>query len=514
MYLIKAALFLGFASMAGLFLFFACANKSIAREFRNKLMMVLAYCILVSFFSPTPLICNLLAFLTVPLFARKRTEIAPIYVFSFLILPGVGMPLTIGGTWLMAIDNIMSVTAGAALMATIKGGGGGQRSWTVPGVCLLAIFSVYVLSGIRATTPTNMLRVLVEQLCTFVLPFYAVRRSIRTGDDVRRIFIGMVAATTALSTLAIYEAWTTWPLYRVIYNHYGITLGSGASVKMRGGLLRSPGPFPEPTSFAYWLSIGTFIAMTSSWMFRSKIKFWGMCAVLLLGMYAPQSRGAWLGLIVAYLVYQVGTGQVSKMLKGVVVAALFGGLVYGAALTIPQVAQTLGLDTTGVVKRDYRQDLWTRGIEEAQHNLLIGTDIGTVMTSLADMKQGEGIVDFVNTYLYVLLVSGLIGVTAFGSGLLVPIAVLWKRAKMLRRYDTRQLSVIAALLGSIAVMLAFTSLVGRSTMGLGVMLGMAAALSKMRPANLMTQKKPSRRAKNLGANDATPQVDPVPAMTG
>lgn len=514
LYLIKSAGFVAVVSMIGLVIFFACANQTVNREFRNKLVLVLGYCIATSFFSPNAVIDNFAAFLTVPLFARKRTEIAPIYIFSFLVLPGIALPLGVGGTYLFVLTNILSISAGAALMALIKGGGG-ARSWTIPSICVLSIFTVYVLSGIRSTTATNMLRITLEQVFTLLLPFYVMRRSVRSGDDVKRIFVCMVAAIAALSTLAIYEAKVTWPLYRVIADHYGVSLSDGASVKLRGGLLRSPGPFPEPTSFAFWLSLGTFAAMTSRWMFQSKLKYLALCALLLAGMYAPQSRGAWLGLIAAYLIYQAGTGKASQIIKGVAVAGVCGVLVYAAALTIPAVAQTIGLDTTGVVHRDYRQDLWDRGLEEAQHNLILGTDIRSVLYSLRDMRQGEGMVDFVNTYLYVLLVSGLVGLMTFAVSLIAPVVVLWNRAKRLRGYDTRQLSVIAALLGSVAVMIAFTSLVGRSTMGLCVLLGIAAALSKMQPA-LLTPAKGRRRPRTLLDNEpvttAAPVIDQTPAM--
>ncbi len=499
--LIKPALYVAVISSIGLFLFFLCVKKSIARDLRNKLFAVLAYCVAAAFLSPNVIFHQLAAFAIVPLFARRRSEIMPIYIFAFLTLPGISFPLGVGGTYLFVLDSFMSVSLGAAIVALLKKQGN-SRGNAVALASILALFFVYFVSSARDSTFTNVMRAFFEQALVIIIPYFIARYAIATIDDVRNMLIGMAAACASLSTLAIYEARKTWPMYRVVYDHYNIVLGGGASVKLRGGFMRSPGPFVESTSFGLWLCFGAFIVLTGRWMFKSKPAHLGACALAIVGLFAPQSRGAWLGLIAAYLIYQAAYGRAQAVIKGVAVVGVMGSLAYFAAMNIPQLASMLQLNSSGTINRDYRQDLLTRGLEVSQNNLLIGTSLPNVMAQLEDMRQGEGIIDFVNTYLYVLLVSGVIGLLAFALAMLAPAWLLFSKGKQLSKFDTQPLAITCALIGSLAVMIAFTALVGRTTMGLGMFLGVSSSLLAMQASQFGRRGMPAEGRSPVEADPA------------
>lgn len=480
--LIKSAAYVGTASMVGLLIFFMCVKKPWARDLRNRLILLEIYSIAIAFLSPNLLVFNIAAGLIVPIFANERRLIAPIFVFAMLTLPAPASALALSGVYFFSMSAVIAVTLGAAFTATIRGGGGSASPGVpVPSICLVILFLVFLWPGIRSTSPTNMARLLIEQGLTILLPFYIIRRSVKDLDDIRLFLVGFVAVAASLSTLAMYEAWSGWPLYRIVSDHFGVGLSSGASVKMRGGLLRSPGPFPEPLSFAFQLCLAALLVLTSRWMFRTRRLHYVMIGILMVGLFAPQSRGAWLGLGCGMLIYAAVTGKVGALVKIGIFVPLAGVITYLAGFFIPLIGNMIGLNSAGVINKDYRQVLLERGWEEAQKHLLAGQNVDLVMYSLRDMVQGEGIVDFVNTYLFVLLVSGLIGLIPFVLALLAPVSSLWGVRSSFRTSGLSVLAYVGGAIGAIVAMLAFTSFGGRSTMTLSVLMALAATLSQLRP---------------------------------
>ncbi len=489
--------------MIGLLIFFACVRKDVIAEFRTKFAVLAVYCIGIAFFSPSVLYYNILAFLIVPMFAQQRRHIVPIYVFAMFTLAPVISNIAIGGVYIVGMHSVIALTLGAALMAAVKGGGP-NAGWSGAGICVFVIFLVYVWPGARSTSATNIARLLIENGLTMLVPYYVVRRCARTMDEIKLVMVGLVAAAAALSMLALYEAWSTWPLYRVIFDHYGIPMTSGLSVKLRGGMLRSPGPFPEPTSFAFWLSLAALAGVMSPWMFRSRAAHVALSALLIVGMTAPQSRGAWLGLAAGFIIYQAMTGKLAALAKGAVIVAVSGVLIYGAALSIPRVGNMVGLNSAGVIGPDYRQILLDRGVEEAKKNIWVGEEMSQVQYNLRDLYQGEGMIDFVNTYLYVLLLTGLIGLVPFVIAITWPIVDLWRMRPRLGPGGVGQIAFVGGALGSMVLMLIFTGLLGRSTMILCMMLALAATMSRMRAPVAVERRPRSPRVSIIGKRAAVP----------
>jgi O-antigen ligase len=126
---------------------------------------------------------------------------------------------------------------------------------------------------------------------------------------------------------------------------------------------------------------------------------------------------------------------------------------------------------------DYRARLLTRGMEEYWKSPLIGYSQPEVLSRLADMRQGEGIIDFVNTYLFFALVSGAIGVICFIAAFVFYIRGMLRFRGALGRAD-RSLAVPAFLVAGLVMpmeMLVFTSFGGRCEVMVFVLFGLAAA---------------------------------------
>ena len=477
--MLKLAIFVSVPFFLGLFAFYAAISPSWRLPVVKRLALVGAYCMGVTFFSPSVPIHLALCSLTVPLFAHRREDIPPVYLFGLLALPSLQLSIGVGSIQLLPITGFSALGIGALVWATVKGERGDPKSY-LAGICIAALFCMIVFGAARGTSATNYLRVIVNTSLSFLMPFYIVRRCVKSPNDARLLIVGLIAVTAALSAVAIYEAKASWPLFRGVYNHYGITLSSGASVKLRGGYLRSPGTFIEPTSFALWLAIGTGALLASPWLFRSKVNYTLLRVFLLAGLFAPQSRGAFIGLIVFFAVHQLVNGRSVNVVKPAFFAGGAALMFYCLALFVPAIGNMVGLNSTGAVNRDYRQDLFSRGIEEAKHHLILGTDYGSVTYALRDLVQGEGIVDFVNSYLSTLLVTGLVGLFLFVFALFAPLPAMYRLARSSSAQDRAAPAFVVAALGSMIVMIAFTALGGRTISGICILIGLSGSLLNAR----------------------------------
>ncbi|HUD31037.1 MAG TPA: O-antigen ligase domain-containing protein, partial [Novosphingobium sp.] len=147
------------------------------------------------------------------------------------------------------------------------------------------------------------------------------------------------------------------------------------------------------------------------------------------------------------------------------------------ASSSPDLSESLGLSGQGSDTADYRRELLDRGSEEFWKNPLIGYSSAELEYRLNDMRQGEGIIDYVNVYLWFALVSGVLGAAVFVANLFVPLAQLWSGRRALFGIDAA--TPAAFVFGCIAMLgmtLFFTSFGARPTIMAFGFMGFAAAL--------------------------------------
>ena len=474
----KVLIYVLAALAVGLLIIRGCVSRELRASLMNKLIIATVISQVVAFMSPLLVIYHLTVGALIPILARQRYHVAPLYLYLLLTLPLVSTPLTVGGVYLLSYDVGISLAIGALIGFAIAGSPQGKGSI---GIDLLVVLLVilFTLAYSRGTSTTNMTRVALDQIFLMLVPYLIVRRSVRTPDDLQRLMLAIIVAAVALSTLALFEAVRAWPVYRAVWDHYGIDLGSGASVKLRGGFLRSPGPYPEPTSFAFILAVALVAAVTVKSVFASRTAHLVAIAVLAVGILAPQSRGAWLGAgagILAVAVFLRNWPLLAGSLTTLLIAT-FAAL--GAARFSPKVAELLSGYSDMTIATDYRATLFSRGITEFWNSPVTGASYDHVVRVLSDLTQGEGIVDFVNSYLFVGLIGGGVGLLVYALSLAWPmIQLLVERERWASM--KRMLPMKAAVFGALAamtVMLGFTSLGGRTTIILVVFL----ALAGMRP---------------------------------
>ena len=434
----------------------------------------------------------------VPLAVRNRNQILPLYLFSLFILPDLGLPEALGTLKLSSLNTSTCFAVGALIAAFWRGGLRGKPSMLdLPAAVLLAVL---VFMASRSTSATNVLRELLDHVLYYGVPYILVSRLVRTPADFRRVAVALACAGCLLATLLVAEFVFHWPFFRRMYANVGLDLGSPLAVKFREGNIRATGPFIEATAAAFCLTFALFAATQLRSAFGSKFYHLCVMGLLIVGVIAPQSRGALLGVAVGFaaiFLYRRSQTVIAALLVGAAVLAVF----FATVGVEPETKSTTHFHSSETV--EYRKRLVARGMEEFNRTPLTGDSLPNMLGRMADLRQGEGIVDFVNTYLWVVLLSGLAGLVPFAAAFGLRLVNLWRvRPRLKRAGFTSQPAAFAfaAFVAPIA-MLAFTSFGGRIAImtfvgfGLGSAVLAAVARGKARGGTILVAVAPGAGAR-------------------
>ena len=348
-------------------------------------------------------------------YARQRTYAAGISIFLIISLPGIGFTLNIGGIQLIDLSIIAAVIIGLfAASMTWKGRFLPTRYTNN--------YSVYVIVGIltfisaRDTTITNTMRIILQNLIYYIVPYFALRNSLRDPESIRIMTIFVIAAGLAVSAVAIFESFMVWPMYQAYGQSFGSLIRAG--VKMRGGILRAAGPSMNPPLSAAVLALCFVSAFASASIFKTKTSHRIVLCVLASGLFCMQARVGWLGAIAGSLGVLISKRGVKAFVIYVPIIILTFGGGYGLAQFNERFANLVGFSADAKGSSDYRNKADTRSIEIIKQHPFIGQPIPVVVNQMEDLRQGEGIVDFTNGYMAIALFSGLIGLLFFISAIL------------------------------------------------------------------------------------------------
>lgn len=373
--------------------------------------------------SPNIYIFYAILAVTLPFTARSRGEAAAIYLASFLALPVIGQHLLIGSTYLFLASARDALTIGFLLTLAIRPRSRSPLAAGRPAdLAFLLFFFILALTAARGRIATDTIRVVTERTLAFALPYYCLSRSIREPKDFRKILLVIAMMGTALAAEAAFESRRGWPLMLTLDTRFG-DAGMAfyrAMNSLRGGIMRASGSFAEPISFSFFLALAFLACLTLRDAFRRRWGQYGVALVITVGLYYTGSRGGWLGAVMTVLLLDVFRHRYASLAAKAVVLAVAASLLMLAAQSSPWLADRIGMSGHAETTVDYRKQLATRGLEEFRHAPFFGRSPTAVYEAMADLKQGEGIVDFVNYWIYFLLVAGAVGTAVIAGAMLTP----------------------------------------------------------------------------------------------
>lgn len=301
---------------------------------------------------------------------------------------------------------------------------------------ILAYPTMVIITAIPITTTTSTARSVVELILDLWLPYWVTTRAIRSADDLKHVAVRLVIGMAFLAAVGLMES----VLRKNVYSELQFIVGVIWQLThrlMRGPFLRVQSTFPQPIVMAFVMIMGYGLW---SWIGRTGTATRRMRILVALGfflaMFATFSRGPLLGWVV-FVLSLVALRWVSpfKYLTGLglLFAVAVGASVTGADQWAYDALKTVfGSSDADTSSIDYRRKLLETAVALIKQSPAWG--VPNYAAYMQDLRQGEGIIDIVNTYVAVALANGLVGLVLFMSP---HVLVLVRLLRRLDSYEER-----------------------------------------------------------------------------
>ena len=364
--------------------------------------------------------------------AMSRGVVGKIAVFLLLIIALPPIRLNIGGfggiNYLISLTHVRILSVVLLLPAAVELAGvkRAQAANRFLPVDVLVVGYQLLRVGLQfpGSTLTTDARMLVEAGLDVFLPYFVVTRGLRSMADLRYVAGHLFLGLGFCAAVAIGEFVSQRNLYSGLQSIYDIQWQL-TYMLMRGGLLRVQAVAPQPIILAFMMVIALGLACwlnVSNWR-RPSVAV--LISAIVLALIATFSRGQWLaaGLLVLSLV------AMRKMSSGafriVLVVTILAGVGIKVAnldsVVIAALGAVFGSSDAELSSIQYRQQLLDTSLALIKQSPWLG--VPNYAAQMQGLRQGEGIIDLVNTYVAVLLDTGVIGLTLF----LLPYGVVINR---------------------------------------------------------------------------------------
>ena len=296
------------------------------------------------------------------------------------------------------------------------------------------------------------------------LPYYVASRAARDLAALREALMAFVLAALVAAAIGVFEFARHWLLYTPLEEALDVNWGLLNYLERGDGVLRAQASTGQPIVLGYVLALALCLAL---YLRRSMPPTrWrdGALVLLAAGLVAAVSRGPWIGAAVMLLAF-VATGPraLARLAKlGV------AGLCALPVLMLSSAGQVLVdyLPFVGTVEAQnvsYRERLIEISLGVVLDHPLFGAWDFLQLPVMQQLKQGQGIIDIVNTYLGVALASGLVGLALFCGFFLVVLVELFAAMRRAGERDGEPYALgqaLACALLGILVMIFTTSSIG------------------------------------------------------
>lgn len=304
------------------------------------------------------------------------------------------------------------------------------RIW--PDKLLAAYLLLVALLYLRETTLTDTLRQWLYLFIDVFLPYYVVSRALRNMAGFNDALFSLVMATLLLGVIGVFELLRHWLLYSALLP--ALDLKSGLSNYLgRTDLLRASASTGHAIALGYAMAVGLGLYLFLQKDIRSRLhrRIGGL--LLVAGLIAPLSRGPWVG-AAALIVAHISTGRYA--LRRLATLALAGLFALPLLAVLPGGQKVLDLlPFIGSVEKGnitYREQLIDNAMIVIERNPWLGSVDYRNTPEMEAMRQGQGIIDIVNTYIGVTLNYGLVGLSLFIGFFVIVLLGIRKAMRQIR----------------------------------------------------------------------------------
>ena len=270
---------------------------------------------------------------------------------------------------------------------------------------------------------TGLLRSAVETTLDILLPYYVFSRGIRSREDLRFILSHVAFAGVFAAGIACTESMLHRNLYEGLQWVYAYRWQLTLALT-RGDHLRVQAMTAQPILLAFELifTIGIWTYLCGAAWRRRPVLI--VFAMLIAALIFTWSRGPWLGAI-GFGLCLLGARKLPPRVFGALLIGALGFAVIAKALgadaiVMDALAGMFGGDAANLATIDYRRLLLDTAMALVKQSPWLG--VPDYASQMQDLKQGEGIIDIVNSYVAIALDAGLIGLVLYLTPYVVTIS--------------------------------------------------------------------------------------------
>lgn len=296
----------------------------------------------------------------------------------------------------------------------------------------LLFLTLQILLAVRAPTFTHMLRTAIQEFLMIAPVYYVLSRYPKSFDDIRILSAAIVFPIIVLAATSIPEFMRNWHFYYTVSTNWFGPMPFG--YVLREGHLRASASVFNPIVWGYvaMCGIGLGLAVLNDKM--GKLYRYAGFALLGAGLIVSLSRGPWIGAIAVIAVYVLLS---PRMVARSMQAGVAGVLAIAVSMMTPFGQDVIGLlpfiGDSSSKTITYRQQLLENAWQVILDKPFFGSADFLSHSALQSLRQGQGIIDIVNTYLQVGLKSGLIGLGLFACFFLCVLGSLFNASRIAKK---------------------------------------------------------------------------------
>lgn len=293
---------------------------------------------------------------------------------------------------------------------------------------VLGYYLLVFMLDLRAVPVTEVGRQFINNFFEGILPYLVISRNLTCLRDHHRVIGAMVFMFAVMTLIAAYEAVLKQYLYTIIKFKYRLVHPVMLVGNYRAGFLRSMGVIASPISLGIFMGFLVSAVLYLNHFARKNIHNFVAFLLAIMSLIFTFARGSWVGSLVSNLLYVLRNERAfGKFFKLGVYACLaliaisFTPYVEKLEELLP--AKFRGEEAHRTDTFDYRSRLLENSIIVIKESPGFGNSNFLSHPAMQEMKQGQGIIDVVNTYLSISLNHGLVTLVIF---LLAILPNMWK----------------------------------------------------------------------------------------
>ena len=324
-------------------------------------------------------------------------------------------------------------------------------------VFLFVLFTSY--SSFRDNTFTNALRECLMNVLDILIPYLAISRYLDSKEQLNKAFLALLIGMAPFAVIGCFETLKHWHIFNSM--KHAVTGGRGNLYDIREGGLRASSVYGSPIVLGYVMVIGFGLLMYLQPLIKNQ-RYVQIAGLGIVGcILATMARGTWIGLAFFYVAYLwTGKGGMKKItlwgMAGVASLPLLNMTTLGQKFIslLPFIGESRS-DTI-----DYRKRLIEQAWIVFKRHPWVGSTTFRETPEMESMRQGQGIIDLVNSYIGIVLPYGIVGLGIFLVLFLSLTARCYFLLKRIAATDEdllRMGRVLFALLASILLMIGTVS---------------------------------------------------------